>query len=226
MKTYVIGDIHGCFDEFQQLLDKIQPDLATERLILLGDYIDRGNKSYEMVRTLMSLQAKYGREKIVLLRGNHEQMAIDYYGEGDASYLYNGGDLTMRSFQQHRDSLENYLDFFRQMPVYLEDEQYIYVHGGLRPGIQLVQQKEQDMLWIREEFLRSPNTTGKTVIFGHTPTTYFTDQYLPFRINNNIALDTGCVFGGRLSALEIDHGSIRKIYQAQHKRTYEYEMAI
>ena len=87
MKTYVIGDTHGCLDEFERLLAKIKPNLDEDRLIMLGDYIDRGSKSYEMVQTLLKMQADYGREKVVLLRGNHEQMAIDYYSKGDKSYL-------------------------------------------------------------------------------------------------------------------------------------------
>lgn len=226
MKTFVIGDTHGCFNEYERLLEKIKPNLNKDRLILLGDYIDRGNKSYELVQALMKMQADYGSEKVVLLRGNHEQMAIDYYAKGDNCYLYNGGESTIRSFEQNNDYLENYLEVFRQMPIYIEDEHYVFVHAGVKPGLGLAVQNEQDMLWIREEFFNYPNTLGKTVIFGHTPTTYFRNECRPVKIYNNIALDTGCVYGGRLSALEISDGLVKKIHQTKGSQSYEYQIAI
>lgn len=226
MKTYVMGDLHGCCDEFERLLSKMKPNLQNDRLILLGDYLDRGRKSYELIQALLRMQADYGSEKVVLLRGNHEQMALDYFSKRDSSYLYNGGQATIRSFHSHNDPLENYLKVFQQMPVYIEDEHYLYVHAGVRPGVALEEQSEGDMLWIREEFYEYPNTLGKTVIFGHTPTIYLAQVSRPVRLHNNIALDTGCVYDGWLSALEISEGTVMRIYQVQGNRSIAYPMAI
>ncbi|MEL1135040.1 metallophosphoesterase family protein [Desulfitobacterium sp. THU1] len=217
MNAYVIGDIHGCYHEFKRLLGRIKPDLTTERLILLGDYIDRGTQSWEVVKEIISLLEMFGRDHVVPLRGNHEQMAIDYILCKGKSFLYNGGKETIKSFARHGDYLGDYLEFFTSMPLYVEDEKFIYVHGGIRQGVSLSNQSSEDMLWLRDEFYEYPNTTDKTVIFGHTPTYYINKTDQPAEIFNNYALDTGCVFGGYLSAAQICNGKIARVYQVEKK---------
>lgn len=213
MKTLVIGDTHGCLDELQILLDSAAPNLTNDRLILLGDYIDRGPKSYELLEYLQVLQNTYGRNRVVMLRGNHEQMAIDYMNKYDSNWFWNGGKGTVRSFSNKQSNINDVVKIFESLPLSFTDNHFIYVHAGLRPGINLKDQRASDMLWIREEFYQSSFDFGKTVIFGHTPTSYINGKYYPVVMRNKIALDTACVYGGFLSALEIEEGYITRTYQ-------------
>jgi serine/threonine protein phosphatase 1 len=132
MEKYVFGDIHGCYNELASLINEIHPNFGVDKLIFLGDYIDRGTNSYKVVRFLMDLQSKYGRDNIILLRGNHEDMAIDYIL---SSYTgnQNGYRSTYDDFLRNGDDISNYLDFFQSLPLYHEDDNFIYVHGGIRP---------------------------------------------------------------------------------------------
>ena len=215
MKTFVIGDIHGCFDQLQTLLEVIKPDLTKDRLIMLGDYIDRGPNSYLTLKKLIDLQKEFGDYHVVLLRGNHEQMALDYLHNPKylSSWRCNGGKSTLEDFRKHGDDLANYEAFLQGLPMYYEDECYIYVHGGIRHGIRLSEQKESDLLWIREEFFMNPVSEKKPVIFGHTPTQTSTGLWKPYIHQNRIGIDTGCIYGGFLSAVVLEDGVIKDIRQ-------------
>ena len=202
MKKYVFGDIHGCFNELTSLIDEIRPNLGVDKLIFLGDYIDRGPNSYKVIRFLMDLQSKYGKDDIVLLRGNHEDMAIDYINSGYSGNL-NGYRDTYVDFLRNGDDVSNYLSFFQSLPLYYEDDNFIYVHGGILPGTPMHMQSSQDLLWIRNRFYESSALFHKTVFFGHTPTKNMLGVWAPFIQEDRIGIDTGCVYGGFLTAIEI-----------------------
>lgn len=212
MRKFVIGDIHGNYKELNELLSKINPDFNNDELIFLGDYIDRGPDNYQVIQLLITLQKRYGKNHIILLRGNHEQMAINNINCGYIDYN-NGYDATYRDFTRNNDSIENYLEFFNSLPLYYEDDNFIYVHGGIRPGISLKKQKDIDLLWIREEFYESTTNFSKIVVFGHTPTIYINRKWDPYIKSDRIGIDTGLVFGGHLTSLEIEDGKIIKIHQ-------------
>lgn len=214
MKKFVIGDVHGNYEELMDLLDKINPDLRQDQLIYLGDYIDRGPQSYKVIRFLIDLQNKYGKEHVVLLRGNHEDMAIENIEHGRID-CFNGYDITFMDFIKNNDSIENYYEFFKGLPLYYEDESFIYVHGGIKPGIAMEKQDDYDLLWIREEFFESSLTFIKPVIFGHTPTINIIGTFSPFIKKDRIGIDTGIVYGGRLTALEIHDGKIVNIHNVK-----------
>ena len=214
MKKFVIGDVHGNYEELMDLLDKINPNLRQDQLIYLGDYIDRGPQSYKVIRFLIDLQNNYGKEHVVLLRGNHEDMAIENIEHGRID-CFNGYDITFMDFIKNNDSIENYYEFFKGLPLYYEDESFIYVHGGIRPGIAMERQEKNDLLWIREEFFKSSLTFIKPVIFGHTPTNNIIGTYSPFIKKDRIGIDTGIVYGGRLTALEIHDGKIVNIHNVK-----------
>ncbi|MDP4127457.1 MAG: metallophosphoesterase family protein [Bacillota bacterium] len=218
MKTFVIGDIHGCFEQFQKLLEVINPDLSIDRLIMLGDYIDRGPNSYLTLQKVSNLQKEFGDHHVVLLRGNHEQMALDYLHNPNyrSHWRWNGGDATLADFQKHGDDLANYEGFLQGLRFYFEDDHFVYVHGGIRQGIRLSQQKASDLLWLREEFFLNPVSEKKPVIFGHTPTRMITGAWKPFIHQNRIGLDTGCIYGGFLSAAVIEEGVIQEIRQVEN----------
>ncbi|MDD5711452.1 MAG: metallophosphoesterase, partial [Smithellaceae bacterium] len=150
---------------------------------------------------------------LVCLRGNHEQMLLNYYErhEDEQMYLLNGGRRTLESYGiwEGRDS-ENgipatHMDFFHGLPYHYETDDYIFVHAGLRPGIPLEKQDAEDLIWIRYEFIRSSYDFGKVVVFGHTP------LYDPLVEDNKIGIDTGAVYGGKLTCLVLPE---KRIYQA------------
>lgn len=201
-RLLAIGDIHGCHDQLAALLAKVKPQ-PSDRLVFLGDYIDRGPRSKEVVELVLSLRQRC--PDTIFLKGNHEAMLEDYLVRGERlQFLRNGGDATLASYgaagaaeipQAHR-------DFFNNLRLYYETDSFIFVHAGLRPGVQLAGQREQDLLWIREEFLSSSYDWGKTVVFGHTPRTS------PLITPTRIGLDTGAVYGGLLSCCEVRSGQL------------------
>ena len=212
MKNFVIGDIHGNYLKLVEILKKTNPKLHEDKIIFLGDYIDRGGDSYKVIQLLKGLQEKYGKDHVILLRGNHEQMAIEninnkYVGSS------NGYDATVKDFIHNGEQIENYLEFFKSLPLYHEDEHFIYVHAGIKPGISIQNQKEFDLLWIREDFFRSSTIFNKPIIFGHTPTCNIINSWDPFIRKDRIGIDTGLIFGGYLTAVEITNGNTIAFHQ-------------
>ena len=203
-KIFATGDIHGCLNKLEDLMDVVEADRDEDTLVFLGDYIDRGPDSFGVVEFVLNLQATY--RNVVCLRGNHEDMFLDYVlkQKNRDLYFYNGGRYTLRSYSLDPDLLPNesdiperHMDFFKPLPYYWETEDYIFVHAGLRPGRPLERQDKDDMVWIRGEFIFARCDFGKTVIFGHTPFSR------PFVDACRIGIDTGAAFNGRLTCLEL-----------------------
>jgi len=201
-KIFVIGDIHGCLDMLKGLIDKIEWDPANDRLIFIGDYIDRGENPKGVVDFILKL--KKDSSLIQCLIGNHEQMFLDYLSGVDSqSSLLNGGLSTLKSYEEVRRSQDDalipssHLDFFSSLLSMVDLEQYYIVHAGFRPNISIEDQDLNDMIWIREEFIYSNYDFGKVVIFGHTPLNS------PLIMKNKIGIDTGAVFGNYLTCLEL-----------------------
>ena len=201
-KIFVIGDIHGCLGMLKELINKIEWDPANDRLIFLGDYIDRGKNSKGVIDFI--LQLKKDSSHIQCLIGNHEQMFLDYLSGVDRqSSLLNGGLSTLKSYEEVRQSSNeplipsSHLDFLSTLLPMIELEQYYIVHAGFRPHIKIKDQALNDMVWIREEFIYSDYNFGKVVIFGHTP------LHSPLIMRNKIGIDTGAVFGNYLTCLEL-----------------------
>lgn len=173
-RTFVIGDIHGCLTLLKRLIDKIPWDPKKDRLIFVGDYIDRGEDPKGVIDFILEL--KRISEKVDCILGNHEAMLLDYLkGKNRELYLFNGGTVTLASYRFSRknedDPLipEDHLKFFNELKPYIELENYYIVHAGFRPGIKIEDQSLEDMIWIRYEFIESDYDFGKKVIFGHTP---------------------------------------------------------
>lgn len=194
-----IGDIHGMLDSLLPLLDKVLPMAPDDaRLVFLGDYIDRGPDSKEVVETL--IQLKKQRPDTVFLMGNHEQMFLQAHGGKSLMFfLANGGDATLASYglapEEIADMPPDHLAFFNDLLLYFETENHVFVHAGLRPGVALAEQDPRDLLWIREEFMFSSKRFPKTVVFGHTPVVR------PFVNPDRIGIDTGAVYGNLLTCL-------------------------
>lgn len=205
MKTFAIGDIHGCLDQLQRLHRKIPADPAEDTLVFIGDYIDRGRESRGVVDYVLGLREACA--KLVCLCGNHESMLLNYLeGVEEELYLQNGGGATLRTYgiflsdspRVRKEKIPaEHLRFFESLLPYYETDQYLFVHAGLRPGLPVAGQSAQDMQWIRREFIDSEENFGKRVVFGHT---HFS---APLVAENKIGIDTGAVYGGRLTCVEL-----------------------
>ncbi len=200
--TYVIGDIHGCYDRLCALMDKINIDFDSESLVFLGDYIDRGPNSYEVVEYMIDLKKQ--SPDIVFLKGNHEEMLEKYLSGVDRyTYLINGGQQTLESYLSHLNPTDNspipdkHLEFFKSLVLYHETDSYIFVHAGLRKNVPLEMQKPEDLLWIRRNFIQTKYDFGKQVVFGHTPLPE------PLLQPNKIGIDTGAVYGNKLTCVRL-----------------------
>jgi serine/threonine protein phosphatase 1 len=196
---------------------KIETDRATHYpdskagIIYLGDYIDRGPSSRRVIDAVRNGLGEFDR---IWLKGNHEAMMLDcldpdrddsWYG-----WLVNGGDATLQSFGYPL-ALRGYdsdvlaeclgderVDWLSKLRLTYRVADYLFVHAGIRPGRRLEKQVERDLIWIREPFLSSRKDFGFVVVHGHTPVEE------PEVKSNRICVDTGAVWGNRLTALVVD----------------------
>jgi serine/threonine protein phosphatase 1 len=201
-RIFIVGDIHGCLDTFRRLMDKIgwRPD--RDGLIFLGDYIDRGPDPKGVVDHILYLRKTSSHVRCLM--GNHEDIFLEFLKGGDPQLLLiNGGTTTLRSYELDKrppgDPLIpfEHLRFYEGLIPWIELDEFYVVHAGFRPGVDVRKQAVEDVLWIRDTFIYSDYDFGKTVIFGHTPFSK------PLVLDNKIGLDTGAVYGNRLTCLEL-----------------------
>ncbi len=216
-RVYAVGDIHGCLDQLRALHAAIAADLAARpirhaSLIHLGDLIDRGPDSAQVVRHLASGTAPPGITETITLRGNHEAMmlaAIEAPETDGAARLWilNGGADALLSWGVPRQTEPKDwgtrlpaadLAYLRALPFRHVDGGYLFVHAGIRPRVPLDRQEPHDLMWIREPFLSSGEDHGAVIVHGHTP------RPQPEVRANRIGIDTGAVMGGRLTCLVLE----------------------
>lgn len=205
---YIFGDLHGMLSSLEALYGQLREMIRKDdTLLFLGDYIDRGGHSYGAVEFLIGLSRLH---PTVFLKGNHEFMLLAYLSglDTDGIYFRNGGERTIESYRRAFGSFSipsRHMEFFQSLVLYHETDNFIAVHAGLNPKITTMGlQSEEDMLWIREDFYQSDKRWPKTIIFGHTPAVHFTGAMSrPYfdEKHNIIGLDTGAVYGGRLTCL-------------------------
>lgn len=199
--TYAIGDIHGCGDLLDALLERIEDHAngRERRIVFLGDYIDRGPDSAAVLRTISRLQWSEP-DHVTCLMGNHERMLLDSLRTEESAlhWLANGGEATLESFgaREVADLPRPILDWIEGLPTLHSDAHHWYVHAGLRPGIAPQDSDDHDRLWIRESFLDHDHDFGRHVVHGHTPQRNGRPERLRYRTN----LDTGAIYGGALTA--------------------------
>jgi serine/threonine protein phosphatase 1 len=202
--TYAVGDIHGSFTKLTNLyrhcLDHC--DGKPHRFVFLGDYVDRGKRTRDVINFLIKTQAA-APEQVVCLMGNHEDLLIDAAkGDGMPLWLDNGGDATLQSYgvTTAAELPAEHLDWISALPLSLADEKRLYVHAGIQPGVSLKKQPRNALLWIREPFLSDKSNHGLFIVHGHTPQHSHLPHFLPNRLN----LDTVAVLGGPLTAAVFD----------------------
>lgn len=228
-RTIIMGDIHGCVDEFNDLLLKLKYNSNDDRLILGGDLIDRGPKSVEMVR-----QAREMNLECVM--GNHEYKFLTWY-KNQGTNMKNIYD----SYPHYTKFDEKDINYMAQMPLYIKIDNYIIVHAGLKAGYSLESKKKDDLLYLRytdknSKFisLKKINKIGKdasdahfwtefwqgpeSVIYGHNVHSY--DEPLIEEVAPNVfcyGLDTGVCFGGNLTAMILE---TKEIVQVPARKVY------
>ena len=229
-RVYAIGDIHGRSDLLEHLHGLIRADVAKapERrnvVVYVGDYIDRGADSFGVVELLIERPLE-GFEAIHL-KGNHEGFLLDFLDDESVAGIWaaNGGLETLRSYGV--DPLEvalgtserkktqralvaalplHHLAFFHTLKSQHVEGDYVFVHAGIRPGVPLAEQREKDLLWIRDEFLSCDSFFPKVVVHGHT-----SRRMLDVR-SNRIGIDTRAYHSNHLTCLVLD-GTDRRFLQ-------------
>ncbi len=227
IRVYAIGDIHGRVDLLRRLHDMIAADAAKaphldRRVVYLGDYIDRGMDSRQVIDLIMT-QPPAGLTPI-LLKGNHEAAMLDFMErpESGPAWLDYGGLSTLFSYgvSVPRPPLApdgaaalstelaarvpaDHRAFLANLRVAADIGDYFFVHAGVRPGVPLAAQTESDLLWIREDFLKSSADHGKMIVHGHTIVPE------PDIRPNRIGIDTGAFVTGRLTCLVLEGASRR-----------------
>lgn len=218
--TYAIGDVHGCNSLLRELIELIRNDSrgypGQPRVVLLGDYIDRGPASREVIDTVIGLQRANWCETIAL-RGNHEQVLKQFLLDSakGPDWVMWGGAETLASYgiaAPTRQNTEGWLEARRELARTFPSEHlhflnetrllykagdYLFVHGGVKPGVPWDQQTAETLLWIRDEFLDAERPCELVVVHGHTASE--TVKQTPWRIG----VDTGAFATGRLTCVRL-----------------------
>jgi serine/threonine protein phosphatase 1 len=221
-RVYAIGDVHGCDERLAALHAEIAEDVACRPcdgavLVHIGDYVDRGPDSRGVVARLAGGDPVPGVATVNLM-GNHEQTMLDALaGEGAAmtDWMYNGGGAALRSWGGDPDAAREtwaravpagHLAFLRGLALMHREGGYLFVHAGVRPRVALEDQSRQDLLSIRQAFLYSEVDFGAVVVHGHTP------KSDPVVRGNRIGIDTGAVYGGRLTCAVLEADRVAFLY--------------
>ena len=218
-RIYAIGDIHGRADLLAELHRLIRADAerapARRVAVYLGDYVDRGLQSREVIDLLLSAPLE-GFDR-VHLKGNHEAALLDFLDDGriGPAWMRVGGDATLASYgvaravggdaafeitRSHFGEMlpESHVRFLRRLAMWHDEGDYRFVHAGVRPGVPLDRQSETDLLWIRDEFLLFRGSLERVIVHGHT----ITED--PDVQPNRIGIDTGAFATGRLTCLVLE----------------------
>lgn len=226
IRIYAIGDVHGRADLLKQLFNLIDADLARRpvphpMIVTLGDYIDRGPASRQVVDLVL---AQAAQQELVALKGNHDAFLLQALEDpakmGDwllmhgvetlASYGLTSATVAGKKLSALADALaaalpETHLRFFCELKLSFVSGDFFFVHAGVRPGVPLDRQAEEDLIWIRHQFLRHQGDFGKVVVHGHTPVRHVE------RRANRIGIDTAAYATGKLTALVIEGSDLRII---------------
>ncbi|WP_417603862.1 metallophosphoesterase family protein [Primorskyibacter flagellatus] len=211
---FAIGDIHGQYDAMQRALDHIEADPAfPARVVFLGDYLDRGPQAKKVIQCLIDGMDE-GRDWIALL-GNHDRYMLNFledprYRDPNTRDLLDwlddriGGRTTLASYgidtgsdrspeAIHADALaaipKAHIEFIRNLPLMHVTDDHVFVHAGIRPGVPLEDQVEEDLIWIRKGFLEDERDHGRLVVHGHTA------LQVPQHYTNRVNLDGGAGYG-------------------------------
>jgi serine/threonine protein phosphatase 1 len=219
-RIYAVGDIHGRADLLSELFMRIDDDLKARPItnpiqVFLGDYIDRGPNSRQVIDLLI---ARRRRRDVLFLKGNHEDCALRFMNDPTVLPAWQsiGGIHTLLSYgvmpargddpeSQHkvwsvlREAMpHSHRRFIGGLVLSFTCGDFFFVHAGVRPGVPLQRQSQRDLLWIRDDFLLHEEDFGMVVVHGHTP------NYKPDIRSNRINIDTGAYATGQLTCLVLE----------------------
>lgn len=221
-RLFVIGDIHGCVAELDTLLANL-PLERGDRVVFVGDYLDRGPDSRGVINLLLDFRRR-DDVATTFLKGNHEDMCLAFLGRPGhwgESWIFNGGAAAIRSYGLDARSAPaaveaamppEHLAFLEGLERAFRRDDILVVHAGVRPDLTWEQQDDQDLLWIREDFILRPHKLPQTVVFGHTP-----QRHVFVDLPSKIGIDTGCVYNGTLTALEWPSLTIHQVARGEHR---------
>ena len=226
-RLYAIGDVHGCALELKAMTNYLRTveKIGSEDLVIfIGDYVDRGTAVREVIDHLVEFKRDFPRT--IYLKGNHEDMLLGYLDLGGSEgevYIQNGGQTTLDSYgisvdMNAEEALalfpKEHIEFLKSLERYVIIQQFVFTHAGLNPLRDLRAQLDQDLFWIRDEFIYNLHHFDKTVIFGHTP---YEDvlMHLPYKIG----IDTGVVYGNFLSCVELVSQRVLQVAASAEKVT-------
>ncbi|CAL4868626.1 Bis(5'-nucleosyl)-tetraphosphatase, symmetrical [Asticcacaulis sp. MM231] len=232
--TYAIGDIHGYDDLFECMIDRIRIDAELigerPRIVLLGDYIDRGPLSRQVLDRVQRLQKALWCD-VVALMGNHEEALLRFLDEPEFGTTWRdwGGAATLDSYgvpmpyMAHSEAIwqavrqdfaakmdPDHLALLRAMPTSFQAEDYLFVHAGVDPDRPLADQNGATFMYIRGRFLRADQACEYVVVHGHSP------HKVPVNTRWRIGIDTGVYYSGILTAVRL-HGETRELMQVQRE---------
>jgi serine/threonine protein phosphatase 1 len=220
-----IGDVHGHYDGLVALLEAIAPQ-SDDQVYFVGDLIDRGPKSADVINLVMS-------HSYHCVLGNHEQMLLEAFPHGQVAqqplnaWLYSGGQSTVVSYDKSEDLLFQHLDWLRSLPTHLDLGDIWLVHAGMNPHLTVADHTSQEFCWIRDEFHSSPYAyfPTKTIITGHT-ITFTLPNVTPGAIARGrgwLDIDTGAYHprSGWLTALDYTNQQVYQVnvYHQNEQRT-------
>ncbi len=227
LRIYAVGDVHGRDDALADVFARIDRDLVERPTlrtvqVLLGDYVDRGPATRGVLERLLKREEEH---EVLLLKGNHETFFMDFFDDPSVLDVWrqHGGLQALISYglkpslkpgaTERRELSEAFAQavpaahrkLLARLPLTYRCGDFLFVHAGIRPGVAIADQKEEDLLWIREDFLLHEREFEKIVVHGHTPVRE------PEVRSNRINLDTGAYATGRLACLVIEGDRIRFI---------------
>ncbi len=218
-RIYAIGDLHGCVDETQVMLQHLEKEEGLtddDVVIFVGDYIDRGPSSRGVVDVMIDFKRRFPKTRF--LKGNHEDMLLDFLGFGGRmgeAFLYNGGLETIQSYgisvfaapdQMVKAFPQDHFNFFNTLESMIKVDKFLCVHAGLNPLRAVTSQNDSDIFWIRDDFIHNPHSYELTVVFGHTP-----HQELLLDLPYKVGIDTGLVFGNKLTCIELKGSKVFQV---------------
>jgi serine/threonine protein phosphatase 1 len=244
MSTFAIGDVHARRQQLRRLLSMLPRDPRRDRMVLVGDLIDRNEDAPGTVEDVMALVGDEREGEVVVLRGNHEQMLLDFLDTGAELWLHSqvGSHLTFEQYtgqplseemclfpERARQMMQEavpaaHVEFFRSLPLFDEDEHAIYVHAGLEPGRHPRETNPRVLLWSREpEFFK--HYYGKPCVFGHTPTPLLPllgrlGRHGLYVAHSAIGIDTGYLSTSPLTCLQLPEFNVYQVFADGRTATY------
>ena len=209
-RTIAIGDIHGCSAALGSIIRAINPQ-SDDMIITLGDYVDKGHDSKGVLEMLIELN---GRCRLVPILGNHDEQMLRAREDSNSFkwWMEFGGTATLDSYgSSGQTSLipDEHFDFLKSCVPWFECDTHFFTHGNYDPDLPLDRQDGRVLRWLSmRDVVPGPHVSGRTAVVGHTPQPEVLD------LGHLICLDTGCAYGGKLTAMDMGSGTLWQASEA------------